>query len=97
MRIYIDSDYMCHATEAAGLRPFDVPFFDGKCPAFIESFRFVPAGESWTRKDGKVFPGEMASAAYDFDVVEKAQRQYEADMAASKDMAEALAILGVTE
>lgn len=83
MRIFIDDNYMCHVENDSShsLRAFDVPFFDGKCVTFVESYRFVPSGESWTSKNGKVFPGEMASAAYDFEVVQKAQQQYEAGMA----------------
>jgi hypothetical protein len=43
MTIYIDSDYKCYASVADGRRAVETNFFDGKCPEWIESFRFVPA------------------------------------------------------
>lgn len=82
MKVYIDSDYRCHATDTSSMRPVETDFFDGKCAAFIEGYRFVPAGESWTRADGAVFQGEMIAPAEDYSGLEKAQRQYEADEAA---------------
>lgn len=60
MTIYIDDDYKCHVSDADGRRAVETDFFDGKCPEWIESFRFVPADETWTRGDGEVFTGMMA-------------------------------------
>ena len=59
MTIYIDNDYKCHLSDDSTRRAFDVPFFDGKCTEFIEGYRYVPSGETWTRADGEVFAGEM--------------------------------------
>ena len=59
MTIYIDSDYKCHLSDDGTRRAFDMPFFDGKCTEFIEGYRYVPSGETWTRADGEVFTGEM--------------------------------------
>lgn len=59
MTIYIDNDYKCHLSDDGTRRAFDVPFFDGKCAEFVEGYRFVPSGETWTRKDGQTFKGEM--------------------------------------
>ena len=59
MTIYIDNDYKCHLSDDSTRRAFDVPFFDGKCTEFIEGYRYVPSGETWTRADGEVFTGEM--------------------------------------
>ena len=59
MTIYIDNDYKCHLSDDGTRRAFDVPFFDGKCAEFIEGYRYVPSGETWTRADGEVFTGEM--------------------------------------
>lgn len=95
--IYIDDDYRCHLENDGGMRSVETDFFDGRCQIFVEGYRFVPEGESWTRDDGAVFTGEMVSPAVDYSVLIAAQAQYEADMAASADMAEALEILGVTE
>lgn len=83
MRIYIDGNCKCHTANPDGtLREFDVPFFDGKCPTFIDGYRFVPEGYSWTREDGVVFRGEMISPFRPFAQLFAAQDQYEADMAA---------------
>ena len=59
MTIYIDNDYKCHLSDDGTRRAFDVPFFDGKCAEFVEGYRYVPSGETWTRTDGKTFTGEM--------------------------------------
>ena len=77
MKIYIDADCLCHASPAEGLREFDVPFFEGKCPAFIDGYRYVPEGESWQRADGEVFTGEMIAPGVDSRILEAYQRQYE--------------------
>lgn len=89
MKIYIDDDFRCHTSNPDGnLREFDVPFFDDKCTEFIEGYRYVPSGETWTREDGEEFKGEMAAPAVDYEPLEKAQIQYE-----KQDMENALAIL----
>ena len=77
MTIYIDSDFRCHAAPADGLTAVDTDFFDGKAPEYIEGYRFVPAGESWTREDGAVFAGEMASPWKDWTELDAVQREYE--------------------
>ena len=97
MRIYIDNDCRCHLANDGTMRAVETDFFDGKCQAYIEGFRYVPEGETWRRADGEVFHGIMISAAEDSERLEKIQAQYEADMAAAADMAEALEILGVSE
>ncbi len=55
MTIYIDGDYKCYVSEADGRRAIETNYFDGKCTEWIESYRYVPAGETWTRRDGEVF------------------------------------------
>jgi len=60
----------------------EAPFFDGKCPEFIEGYRFVPAGESWTRPDGVVFHGEMVAPWVPYPELDAAQREYEWQMIA---------------
>lgn len=77
MTIYIDSDFKCHATTADGLTAVETDYFDGKCPAYIEGYRFVPAGASWTRPDGVVFQGEMVSPWKPWRELDSAQRAYE--------------------
>lgn len=82
MKVYLDSDFRCHTEAAAGLREVETGFFDGKCEAFVEGYRFVPSGESWTNGEGVVFHGEMVSPAEDSRALEKAQAQHERDEAA---------------
>ena len=67
MTIYIDSDYKCHLSDDGTRRAFDMPFFDGKCTEFIEGYRYVPSGETWTRADGEVFAGEMIAPLRDYN------------------------------
>lgn len=95
MTIYIDNDYKCHTSPADGLVAVETDVFDGKCSRYIEGYRFVPAGESWTREDGAVFHGEMMSPAEDSRLLEAAQSAYEEAMATSADALAALEVLGV--
>nr|DAH33257.1 MAG TPA: protein of unknown function (DUF5320) [Caudoviricetes sp.] len=105
MTIYIDSDFKCHATTADGLTAVDTNYFDGKCPAYIEGYRFVPAGQTWTRPDGVVFQGEMVSPWKPWRELDAAQRAYEQEQLESLTaqnaeyeaaLAEIEAALGVT-
>lgn len=85
MRIFIDSEFLCHTTNPDGIfREVEAPLlheekylFDGKSDAYIEGYRFIPAGEIWKREDGEVFEGEMVAAWTDFEPLDEAQRQYE--------------------
>ena len=79
MTIYLDSDFRCHLSDGGSMRPIETDLFNGKCSAFIEGYRFVPVGESWTRADGAVFRGQMIAPAEDYSRLEKAQQQYEED------------------
>ena len=81
MKVYIDKDFMCHTEPAAAREEFEIPFFNGKCKKFIESFRYVPEGREWERNDGKVFEGEMLTYGKDSREADSAQAQYEADLA----------------
>ena len=76
MTIYIDSDYKCYASVADGRRAVETNFFDGKCPEWIESYRFVPEGDTWTREDGEVFNGEMITPWKDLSEAYTAQTAY---------------------
>lgn len=73
MIIYIDNDYKCYVSPGEGLTAVDTDFFDGKCRQFIEGYRFVPAGETWTRKDGEVFHGEMVAPWRDYTILSEFQ------------------------
>lgn len=76
MTIYIDSDYKCYTSEADGRRATETNYFDGKCTGWIESYRFVPEGETWTREDGEVFNGEMIAPWKDLGEAYAAQAGY---------------------
>jgi len=82
MKIYIDSDYKCHIADDGTMQAVETDFFDGKCETFIEGYRFVPEGATWTREDGAVFHGEMASPWKDYNILAAAQKQHEDDLAA---------------
>ena len=82
MKIYLDAEYKCHVTNEGGnLREIQTDFFDGRCNAFIEGYRFVPAGENWTNSDGVVFTGEIATPWKSHVGLSAAQAQYKLDMA----------------
>ena len=76
MTIYIDDDYKCHVSNADGRREIETGNFDGKCPEWIESFRFVPAGETWVKPNGEMFRGEMVSPWKDLGEAYAAQAAY---------------------
>lgn len=77
--IYIDSEYRCHTVNDGAIAPVETAFFDGKCTAFVEGYRFVPTGETWTREDGEKFPGEMITPWKPYSELAAAQAQYEND------------------
>ena len=99
MTIYIDSDYKCYVSAAEGRRAIETNEFDGKCDEWIESFRFVPADETWTREDGEEFAGaEMISPWKDLGEAYAAQTVYVAAQNAQYEaaLAEIEAALEVT-
>ena len=98
--IYIDSDFKCHLSDDGTMTAVETVFFDGICDVMVEGYRFIPAGEIWTREDGTVFQGEMVAPWKPWDALEAAQREYEQEqyLAIAEELAdarEALAMLGV--
>ena len=98
--IYIDSDFKCHLTNDGTMTAVETDFFDRICDTMLEGYRFVPAGETWTREDGFVFTGEMIAPWKPWDELDEAQREYErqkyeAMEAELADARQAMAILGV--
>ena len=83
MIVYVDYAYKCYTTCAQDRAPVETDFFDGKCDAFIEGYRFIPAGEAWTRSDGTVFHGEMIAPWKPWQELDTAQRQYEQEQLAA--------------
>lgn len=77
MTIYIDNDYKCHVADDGTMTAVETDAFDGKCAEYIEGYRFVPSGETWTREDGVEFAGEMLSPWRPWAELDVAQREYE--------------------
>ena len=77
MVIYIDADYKCHVFNDGTMAPIETDFFDNKCTALIEGYRFIPAGETWVRHDGVAFSGEMIAPWQNYSELDSAQREYE--------------------
>ena len=84
--IYIDSDFKCHITSDGTMRQVQADWFDNKCDAFLEGYRFVPAGESWTREDGVEFRGEMIAPWKDFETLDRVQRSFEQEKIAEYEL-----------
>lgn len=101
MTIYVDNDYKCYVSSAEGRKAVETDFFNGKCPELVESYRFVPEGETWIREDGEVFTN-MEAPWKDLSEAYAAQATYleqllAASQAQTADMQAALEVLGVTE
>ena len=90
MTIYIDNDYKCHVSPGDGLTAVETNAFDGKCGRYIEGYRLVPAGCTWTREDGQVFTGEMVSPWRDYAILAEMQALYEEEQAKAMEEIAAL-------
>ena len=86
MTIYIDNEFKCHVSDDGTRRAFDVPFFNDKCTEFIEGYRFVPSGETWTREDGQVFAGEMVALCRDYSQILEIQTAVDHAQAQAQQM-----------
>ena len=98
MTIYLDSDFRCSTTSLSGAElAVETDIFIGKCKEYIEGYRFVPAGQAWTRDDGVEFAGEMISPWRPWATLDAAQREYERQQIAQYESAltEIEAALGV--
>lgn len=76
-KIYLDSNFKCHTSSTEGLTEIETNAFDGKCNVYIQGYRFIPAGQTWTRADGVVFTGEMIAPWKPWTELDAAQREYE--------------------
>lgn len=77
MTIYIDADFKCYVSDDGTMTAVQTDFFGGKCDTYIEGYRYIPAGETWTRPDGVTFSGEMVAPWKDWRTLDAAQRAYE--------------------
>lgn len=91
--IYLDPEFKCHLADDGTMRAVETSLFDGKCQTFIEGYRYIPSGETWTRSDGAVFMGEMITPWKPYEELDSAQRQYERQLLA--EYTEALRTMGV--
>ena len=89
--IYIDENFKCHVADDGTMRAVETDAFYGKCDAFIEGYRMIPAGEGWTRADVEVFPGFCITPWKNPDDLYDVQRADEEET--KKDMENALKIL----
>lgn len=91
--VYVDSSFKCHPTDDGAMKEIQTDFFDDKCTEYIEGYRFIPAGESWARSDGKVFRGEMIAPWKPYSELDAAQREHERQLIAIYE--ESLKTVGV--
>lgn len=94
--IYIDSNFHCHVTNDGTMQAVETDFFNAKCDEFIEGYRYIPEGRSWTREDGEVFTGVMIAPYKPWDDLnyaqdEYAKSQYPVLLAENESLLEALA------
>ncbi len=97
MKVYIDAEFKCHLTGDDTTTAVETDFFNSKCESFIEGYRFIPEGKSWTRSDGEVFRGEMIAPLNDFDKLDAVQRDYERERLADAESALAILLGGASE
>ena len=106
MKIYIDTNdgFKCCTTDTGGLLEYEEPFFNGKCPEFIGSYRCKPVGYRWVSENGEFIRADCKLLAPWKDLSEAyaAQAAYleqllAAAQAQTTDMQAALEVLGVTE
>lgn len=81
--IYIDSEFKCHISNDGTMTAMETDFFDSKCDAYIEGYRFVPGGKTWVREDGVEFSGEMIAPWKPWQELDEAQREYEQEQYAA--------------
>lgn len=89
--IYIDNQYMCHLENAEGRTEVQTDVFDGVVDGAIPYYRYIPQGESYTDKKGRVLHG-LFIQAIDSEEIDRITQS-----AIMVDMQNALSILGVTE
>ena len=76
--IYLNENFECSVTQKIDtVQTIETDFFDGKCNAFIEGYRFIPEGQQWKRGDGVLFTGEMIAPFKDYTYLEMVQSLYE--------------------
>ena len=88
MTIYLDSDFKCSTTSPSGAGlAVKTDIFAGKCKEYIEGYRFVPSGKTWTWEDGAEFTGEMITPWRDIHQYDAIQRRYNQTLLAQYEQA----------
>lgn len=89
MIIYVDptNGYKVSAAPALGRIAAEDTFFDNKCSDLIESYRYVPAGATWTREDGVAFAGPMIAPWRNIRQYDGEQQRYLLDKLAAAQAA----------
>ncbi len=67
MTIYLDADFICHLSDDGTRQAVETDVFDGQPKEYIEGYRYVPEGQTWTRADGVQFQGLMIAPAKDYN------------------------------
>lgn len=81
--IYLDTNFKCHTAPGSGYTSVETDAFDDKCNTYVEGYRFIPAGQTWTRADGVVFTGEMIAPWKPWAELDAVQREYEREQYAA--------------
>lgn len=87
MKFYVDQEYKVHVVPMQDYTEYEDSFFDNKCTNLIESYRYVPAGETWMREDGEEFVGLMIAPWRDIRQHDEEQQQYLLDQLAQYESA----------
>lgn len=95
MTVFIDKDYKCHVSDDGAMTAVETDFFDNKCAAFIEGYRYIPQGETWINPQGVECSG--VSPWKDYNILAAAQAQYEEMLPEMEDMRNSLNKFGVTD
>lgn len=81
MKIYIDDEFKCHASDDGTMTVVETDFFDSKCAEYVEGYRYDPVNE-------------MLTPWKNWSELDNAQRNHE--QALIVDMQNALNKLGVS-
>lgn len=74
---YLDHDFRVHIDDGKGRTPWNDEhgFFNEKCRAYVEGFRVIPDGMTWTASNGTRYTGFMIAACVDYAILDKAQME----------------------
>lgn len=76
-KLYIDSDFKLHTTNAEGRTSIETDAFDGMSDFIIECYIFIPKGKSYTKPNGIKVHGEFIQPFVSEKELDAAQREFE--------------------